>query len=622
MLNIQKRQVLKLEEIKKTIEELREEIGQYIPPDKVLNITPELWQGFWSQKWLKRAEEIKGYENSVRFLREIIEKSTFFRKTKITIENFTLLFLLDKFEDLTLKDVICSFFSPEYFWRRFYKGDIYFAPKQLEILRKVEKKDFISIRSCTASGKSYTLGHLAVWWLLTRRPAQVLMTAPTSRQAMVILWQEFVQARNKLLKSKYLGEYVSSLPEPKKLTYYEGRWQIGEKRQLLCFSPKEYRPESIQGLHSPFLMVIVDEASGVEDVMFEAIDRILTGSILLKYILVSNPTKTRGYFYETQKDTSGIWEKIHISAFDSPNVILEWIENAFWKDFIFRKKLPRIASVKYKPLNIKIPLISPTPGLISLKDVVRYYTLYSPQKAKFKIDILGEFPEAADFGIVSQEEIRSCMVHNISFNINDDWQIGIDVGLSLAKTVFALRIGNSLAKLKIIEEKDFTKLYKLFLDFLREIPKPMGFSNHLIPIVIDRTSWGYGFYEILRSNGFNVDGFLGTDKPVKIKNREKYSNRRAEAFITFIEKLKRKEVILPNEPALLYLAFFDIIDDKRGLLLVSPKEEVLETLPQEKKFYLDVIDAIIYAFCPTLKGPYYPTREPKPFIDNLEYLWE
>ena len=60
--------------------------------------------------------------------------------------------------------------------------------------------------------------------------------------------------------------------------------------------------------------MVVDEGSGVADVIFEAIDGLTPTRILI----IGNPLKNTGRFAEAFKDPNV--NKIHISAFDTPNV--------------------------------------------------------------------------------------------------------------------------------------------------------------------------------------------------------------------------------------------------------------------------------------------------------------
>jgi phage terminase large subunit len=59
------------------------------------------------------------------------------------------------------------------------------------------------------------------------------------------------------------------------------------------------KPENAQGFHDDFMLVVVEEASGVEEKLFPVIDGMLSTGIVVILIMISNPTRTEGSFYES-----------------------------------------------------------------------------------------------------------------------------------------------------------------------------------------------------------------------------------------------------------------------------------------------------------------------------------
>jgi len=94
----------------------------------------------------------------------------------------------------------------------------------------------------------------------------------------------------------------------------------------------------MQGFHAPYLFFIVDEASGVEDEIYYAIEGSQTTEA--KMLLIGNPIKPEGYFYDAFHKNRDLWATFHLSCLDSPRVSREWIED--------RKREWGIDSILYK----------------------------------------------------------------------------------------------------------------------------------------------------------------------------------------------------------------------------------------------------------------------------------
>src|SRR5262249_5067742 len=83
--------------------------------------------------------------------------------------------------------------------------------------------------------------------------------------------------------------------------------------------------ESLQGLHSANLMLVVDEASGVAEQVFEAGSGSMStpGAITL---LAGNPTRATGFFWRVFNLERERWYTMRVSCVDSPRVAREFVE--------------------------------------------------------------------------------------------------------------------------------------------------------------------------------------------------------------------------------------------------------------------------------------------------------
>lgn len=132
-----------------------------------------------------------------------------------------------------------------------------------------------------------------------------MTTAPTWAQVEQLLWREMRAAwtRRNGYDMDIPGECHAS-----KLELAPDWFAIGLSTD---------QPERFQGHHAPHMLLVVDEASGVDEAIFEAGEGFLTAEGA-RILLIGNPTRPHGTFFRAFDDASR-WNQIHISAFDSPN---------------------------------------------------------------------------------------------------------------------------------------------------------------------------------------------------------------------------------------------------------------------------------------------------------------
>ncbi len=75
-------------------------------------------------------------------------------------------------------------------------------------------------------------------------------------------------------------------------------------------------PEALAGLHSENMLFLIDEAAGVDDVIFETA-RGAMSTLGAKTIMTGNPTRLSGYFFEAFHGNRAHWATMKVSCFDS-----------------------------------------------------------------------------------------------------------------------------------------------------------------------------------------------------------------------------------------------------------------------------------------------------------------
>jgi hypothetical protein len=122
--------------------------------------------------------------------------------------------------------------------------------KQREILDSIRDHKRTAVPACHAPGKSFIAARAVAWWVSSHPPgtAQVVTTATTFRQVRNILWNE---VRKVATKHNLPGEVLSV------------EWQLNGGIVAYGLSSGANNEASIQGIHAPHLLVVVDEAGGI-----------------------------------------------------------------------------------------------------------------------------------------------------------------------------------------------------------------------------------------------------------------------------------------------------------------------------------------------------------------------
>lgn len=168
---------------------------------------------------------------------------------------------------------------------------------------QVDRADglFLATKHCIPTHNSFVSAAAALWFLLTHKDSIVLTTAPTYRQVMSVLWGE-ISRMYQNTRFPLGGEMTA------------GRLQIGPKWYALGLpSSEEVR---FQGYHADDLLIVFDEAAGIEPHIYTAAMGNLTNPERHRMLLIGNPTSPSGMFYDYSKNPD--WHKITLSALESP----------------------------------------------------------------------------------------------------------------------------------------------------------------------------------------------------------------------------------------------------------------------------------------------------------------
>ncbi len=222
-------------------------------------------------------------------------------------------------------------------------------PEQAAILNSLVENTMTTVRSGHGVGKSAVEAWAVIWFLCTRPYPKVPCTAPTQHQLCDILWAEIAKwIRN----SKYLQEAL--------VWTREKVYMKGQPEEWFAVARTASQPDALQGFHAEHLLYIIDEASGVDDEIFEPVLGTLTtkGARLL---MCGNPTQLRGFFYESHTKNRSNYQTFHIDGRESKRVppgYVERIERMYGADSdVFRVRVAGEFPLQENDIFIPLSLV-------------------------------------------------------------------------------------------------------------------------------------------------------------------------------------------------------------------------------------------------------------------------
>lgn len=437
--------------------------------------------------------------------------------------------------------------------------------KQADVLFALRDNPRTAVRSCHGVGKTYTAALAALWFLYAHPRSIVLTTAPTYRQVEKLMWKE-IRSSWRSARHPLGGELLPKSPE---LHILQNEWYAAG------LSTNE--PDRFQGFHEEHILVIVDEASGVQQDIFDAIEGVLT-SRGARLLLIGNPTAIGGAFYDAF--TKPGYKTIHISAFDTPNfsefgITPEQIESGEWSEMV------------------KEPL--PIPQLITPAWAADRHKAWGPESTPYHVRVLGNFPAQGEETLIPLLWVELAMERLDETEPGDPVEIGVDVAaFGSDKTVIALRRGCRIEDLEVYSGKSTTETAGLV--------KLSARAARTDVIKVDEIGIGRGVVDMLQESGFED---VGINVAERASDPERFFNLRSELWWNLRERLdpdltrNPNPLALPRDDELLSeLATVRYKLNSRGQIQIESKEEMKKRLGRSP----DRADAVVLAAAPKRIG--------------------
>lgn len=161
----------------------------------------------------------------------------------------------------------------------------------LELIGKgcltVEAALQIAVRSGHGIGKTTLIAWLIIWFLSTRPHAQVVVTANTAAQLDTKTWRELAKWHKRAINAHWFEWtatkfYCKASPE----TWFAA-----------AIPWSKARAQSFAGTHENYVLMIFDEASEIEDIIWETAEGAMTTTGAI-WVVFGNPTQNTGRFAE------------------------------------------------------------------------------------------------------------------------------------------------------------------------------------------------------------------------------------------------------------------------------------------------------------------------------------
>jgi phage terminase large subunit len=408
---------------------------------------------------------------------------------------------------------------------------------QAEVARTVATHRRTVVKSANGVGKTYLAADLALWFLYTHRPSVVLTTAPTWRQVRYLLWEE--------IGRRFRGARVP-LPGTLHLT----RLTVGEGWFALGLATDE--GVRFQGFHAENLLILMDEASGIPEEIWEAVEGVAVGRNN-RILAIGNPLCPSGRFYRLFRGASG-WQRRTISALDHPNVRGRG------------RQIPGAVTVEAISERVAEwcePLEGEADeGTHSSAELLEWQgALYRPNGI-FRARVLGEFPDSEEEALIPRRWVEAAMERTLP--VAGCRRAAVDVArLGGDSTVIGMRVGPVVTHLEAIRGADL-------MEVCGRISR-LAYEQKPESIAIDSIGLGAGVVD--RLNELQIAGVEAVNVALPAIDRERFANRRAELYWGLRERFRRGDIALPHNEALCeQLASIRYGHTSGGKILIESKE--------------------------------------------------
>lgn len=420
---------------------------------------------------------------------------------------------------------------------------------QKDVLIALRDYHFVAIRSGSGVGKTFLLSGVTRWFLFTHHQSKVPTTAPSQHQLYDVLWAEHFKWIDRSDVQRKFFDWTQTKLGVK--GHAPAWFAVARTAQV---KPGGEIAEGLQGFHdAKNLLFIVDEASGVADPVFAAIEGALTTPNVY-VLLAANPTRRSGFFYDVFNNPKmrKFFKLFHISSEDSPRVTQNYVD--------------------------------------------MMEARYGRDHPIFQIKVLGEFPDADENLLVPPDFIETMQNTSKSDCAAFPIEIGVDIGRSGAPAVSCIRQGFNILewdeRSKRNRVTDTTELIQWISDKINDYNPTY--------VKIDTIGIGAGVYDGLKLvYGSMIQPVIGNAAPFQRDDEDndldvsrRYLNLRAQGYWELRQIIPKIHGKKWPDRLLSELGNIRTKTTPSGKIKIESKEEMLQRAMRSP----DYADAMYMAF--------------------------
>ena len=408
-----------------------------------------------------------------------------------------------------------------------------------------------------AVGKTHGVAGIAIWWLSTRK-TKVVTTAPTWRQVKDLIWREIRVQHRRALK------VVPGIPNTT-------NWDL-DAEDWFATGISTNDPTRFQGYHSDELLVILDEACGIEKFIWESIEDGLAVSEGNRILAIGNPTDPTSRFAQVCRDST--WKKFTLSCIDHPNVVQgkqvfrgavtrRWVEERIKK-----------WCIPYEALE----------GDENPADVFEYLGKHYIPNDLFRVRLLGLFPIEGGSQVIPLAYIWKAF-NRESKEPEGAGHFGLDVA-RFGDDMSVLTMGTEnwvILSVDVWQGKSTTqsagRVKYWTADFSRQ-------GRRVETVAVDDIGVGGGVTDILADGNYPVIGVNVSAEPY---DKDLYRNLRSELYFLLAEQFRSGAVDLTR-----VASFEEVITEElasltydytpKGQRFIEPKDKIKEKIGRSPDF--------------------------------------
>jgi len=400
---------------------------------------------------------------------------------------------------------------------------------QDDVLEQFPRQPRIAMKACAGPGKTALLAWLSWNFLLTRPHPEILATAISGENLRDNLWKEMEKWR---MRSPLLTELFEWQAERIFSREHPVTWYMAARRWSKSATP-EQQGNTLRGLHSEYVMVVVDESGGIPQSVMATSENIGTSAKEWHILQAGNPTHLEGPLYAACTTGRDLWHVVEITGDPddpkrSPRVSLQWA-----------------------------------------RDQIKQYGADNPWVL---VNVFGKFPPHSMNSLIGPDEVNAALGKHVS---RDKYEfaarlLGVDVGrFGDDPSIIYPRQGIVAFTPVVLRNADSTHgagvVMTRWNDFYGDDRKIAADATF-----VDGTGgFGAGWIDAMTSLGRDPKDVQFAGKP----NNPKYFNKRAEIWFEGTQWVKEGGA-LPNNPEIVAEMTVPTYTFKGDKLIVEDKDQI------------------------------------------------